>query len=371
MSVLAIIIIFSILIVAHEFGHFLAARMSGVAVEKFSIGFGPKLFRIKGKETEFLVCLFPLGGYVKLAGDSRAECSGRPFEFLSRSPGIKMRIVFAGPLFNYLLAFMLFWLSFTFVGFPSSNTVIGEVLGDYPAYSAGIREGDKVLEVNNEKVGTWHQMAYIIHQSREKVLLKIERNKEVFDLEVPLKEEKIVDEAGKSKSVYVVGIAAKVEKYNPFKAFFKGMAALVRVTVFTVKGLASIIIGKIPFKKAVAGPLGIFYFTHQAVQMGIITVINLTILLNINLAIVNLFPLPILDGGHVIIFFVEKLRKKPLNQKAEDFLTRLGFILIGILFIFIFYNDIIKFGPKLWGKKGESVEVNEGQSIKQNLDKEF
>ncbi|MBU1122259.1 MAG: RIP metalloprotease RseP [Candidatus Omnitrophota bacterium] len=356
MSIVAIIVIFSILIVAHEFGHFLAARMSGVVVQRFAIGFGPKLFKIKGKETEFLVCLFPLGGYVKLAGDNRDECQGHQYEFLSKPAGIKMRIVFAGPLFNYLLAFILFWLSFTFFGYQSSGTVVGEVIKDYPAYSAGVRVGDKILAVNNENVSTWYQMASKIHQAENSVLLKIERNEEVLPLDVPLKDEKITDASGKSKSVRVIGIAAKIEKYNPVIAFFKGAQALGHITVFTVKGLASIIMGKIPFKKAVAGPLGIFYFTHHAVQMGIVTVINLMILLNINLAIVNLLPLPILDGGHIVIFFIEKLRKKRLNEKVEDFLTRVGFVLIGILFLFIFYNDIIKFGPKIWSKKNVQIE---------------
>lgn len=347
-----IIIIFSILIIVHEFGHFLAARMNAVTVERFAIGFGPKLFSVKRKETEFLVCLFPLGGYVKLAGDNRDEYSGQPFEFLSQSPGIKTRIVFAGPLFNYLLAFILFWLSFTFIGYPSSDTVIGEVIKDYPAYSAGVKEGDKVLAVNDKAVKTWPQMAKLIRESKDKVLLNIQREEELdfISLEVPLKEEKVVDKTGKVQALNMIGIAASIEKYNPFKAFVKGIEAIAGVTVLTVRGMAAIIMGKIPFNKAVAGPLGIFYFTHQAVQMGIVTVINLMIILNINLAIVNLFPLPILDGGHIIIFFIEKLRHKRLSRKMEDFLTRLGFIIIGIMFLFIFYNDIVKFGPKIWGK---------------------
>ncbi len=169
MSVLAIIIIFSILIVAHEFGHFLAARISGVKVEQFAIGFGPVLFKIKGRETIFLVCLFPLGGYVKLAGDTRSESKGEVFEFLSKAPGVKMRIVFAGPLFNYLLAFFLFWGSYTFLGFPSHLPVIGQVLEGYPAYSAGLQAGDKVLEVNSRKVDNWRQMSESISQSKDKV----------------------------------------------------------------------------------------------------------------------------------------------------------------------------------------------------------
>lgn len=353
MSIFAIIIIFSILIVAHEFGHFLAARVSGVKVEQFAIGFGPVLFKIRGKETIFLVCLFPLGGYVKLAGDTRSESKGEKFEFLSKAPGVKMRIVFAGPLFNYLLAFFLFWGSFTFFGVPSHLPVIGQVLKGYPADSAGLQAGDKVLQVNSRKVDNWRQMAESISQSKNEVSLTVERAGRISFFEVALKQEEITDEAGKRKNISIIGISAKIEKYNFVRAFYKGGESLFYLTKLTLQGFGSMILGKVSFKKAIAGPIGIFYFTSQAVSMGIVAVINLMIILNLSLAIVNLFPLPILDGGHICLFIIEKLRKKALNEKAENFITRAGFVLIGLLFVFVLYNDILKFGPKLWGKKTE------------------
>jgi regulator of sigma E protease len=364
MSILAIIIIFSILIIIHEFGHFLAARMSGVRVERFAIGFGPALLKFKRKETEFLVCLFPLGGYVKLAGDSRLECSGAPDEFLSKPAGIKMRIVFAGPLFNYLLAFVIFWMSFTFIGFPSTKPVIGNTVAGYPAQTAGLKEGDKVLEVNNKEVKNWHQMAGVIQESEERVSLKIERGGQERFFDIPLKTEEMLDETGKARKMFVIGITAKVEKYNIFKSFVRGGEALYQLTAFIIKGFGAMITGKLPFKKAVAGPLGIFYFTSQAVQMGLVAILNLMIVLNISLTVVNLFPLPIIDGGHIIIFLIERIRRKPLSEAVENFLTRLGFVIIGLLFIFIFYNDIVRFGPKLWGKKTQNTEYQKGQGAR-------
>jgi regulator of sigma E protease len=356
LGLLVFILILSVLIIVHEFGHFLAAKKSGVAVEKFAIGFGPVLLRIKGKETEFLVCLFPLGGYVKMAGDSRADCRGREDEFLSKPPGIKMRIVFAGPLFNYILAFFIFWLSFSFFGFFSSRAVIGHLADGYPAQQVGIREGDEVLSVNGRKVRNWPEMAGAISESKEQVTLKIKRQGDNVLLTVPLKEEEFTAPDGEKRTVSRIGVSAKIEKYNFVKSFFKAGQSLLEVTVLIVDGFISIISGKIPVKKALAGPLGIYYFTSQAVQKGLVSVLNLTILLNISLTIVNLLPFPVFDGGHILFFLIERIRNKRLSEKAEEFFMRVGLVFIGVLIMFVLYNDIIKFGPKIWGGKKATVD---------------
>lgn len=366
LGLLVFIVILSVLIIVHEFGHFLAAKKSGVAVEKFAIGFGPVLLRIKGKETQFLVRLFPLGGYVKLAGDSRAECQGRSYEFLSKPPGIKMRIVFAGPLFNYLLAFIIFWMSFTFFGFFSSGTVVGSLTEGYPARQAGIKEGDKVLAVNGQEVNNWPAMAEAISESKKQVTLTIKRQQETLLLTVPLKEEEFTAPDGEKKAVARIGVSAKIEKYNFIKSFFKAGQALLELTAMIIGGFISVILGMVPVKQALAGPLGIYYFTSQAVQKGLVSVLNLTILLNISLTIVNLLPFPVFDGGHIFFFLIERIRNKRLSEKVEDFFMRLGFVFIGILIIFVLYNDIINFVPKIWGREkstGQESTVHRGVSI--------
>lgn len=345
MSILAFIVILSVLIIVHEFGHFIAARQAGVKVEKFAIGFGPPLLKIKGKETDFMICLFPLGGYVKMAGDARSECRGADNEFLSKPVGIKMRIVFAGPLFNYLFAFVIFWV-IAMMGFPYPATVIGEILPDYPAYSAGLKEGDRVLEVNEAGVETWYDMAERIYESKEKVILKIERNGEEIVTEVPLRNKEVVDGFGRKKNVSVIGISAssevKIVKYNFFKALVKGAEGLINLTLIIIKGFVLIIAGVIPFKEAVGGPIAIYDFTSRAVEAGAMAVLSLMAALNVTLAIINLFPVPILDGGHIFLFSLEKLRKKPLSEKTEDVLSRIGLALLLTLMVFVFYNDIAK-----------------------------
>ena len=443
MSILIAIIIFSILIVIHEFGHFLAARQAGVKVEKFAIGFGPALVKIKGKETLFLICAFPLGGYVKLAGDARSECKGLKYEFLSKAAGIKMRVVFAGPLFNYLLALFLFWV-IAFVGIPYQDAVIGGVLKDYPAYSSGLEEGDKILEVDGikvenwrkaseaiheakgevalklerqgkdlaidvplreieatdkfgrqkkvfsagifpyqkaivgevleeypasgaglkkgdkilavdgVKVGNWVSMSELIHKAKGQVALQIEREGKKISLDVPVKQEEITNEDGEKESISLIGIAPLVEtktkRYGFPGAIYKGTELLLDLTANVVRGFWYIIKGDVSFRKGATGPIGIFYITSKVVKLGIIYIFQLMVLLNVSLAIINLLPIPILDGGHIVFFFVEKLRRKPLSEKIEDIYTRIGFVILGALVIFVFFNDSVKYGPKIWKK---------------------
>lgn len=350
MSILITLAIFSILIVIHEFGHFIVARQAGVKVEKFSIGFGPALLKIKGKETLFLICLFPIGGYVKLAGDTRPEQKGFKYEFLSQAPGVKMRIVFAGPLFNYLLAFFLFCLIAS-LGFPYPDTIIGSVLKGYPAYNVGIREGDKILEVNGKEVTHWSEMAQMIYKARDSVSLRVKRGEDVFLTKIPLRKKEITDDFGRKKSVSIVGISASSEiktiKYPFPQAFIKGGETLFNLTILVIKGFLFMLLGIVPFKDAVAGPIGVFYITSEIMQVGIVALLQLTAVLNLSLAIINLFPIPILDGGHILFFGLEKMRKKPLSERTENILVRFGLLFLGVLMLFVVYNDLVRFGPKI------------------------
>ncbi|MCK9573760.1 MAG: RIP metalloprotease RseP [Candidatus Omnitrophica bacterium] len=445
MNFLIFIIILSILVVAHEFGHFLAARMNKVKVEKFAIGFGPVLFTRKGKQTDFVVCLFPLGGYVKLAGDNRYELKGADYEFLSKPVSAKIKIVFAGPLFNFCFALLLFWciamLGMTYrqidpvIGSVKANspaqsagvlkgdeivaisgkpvkawdevekkiynsknavelkvkrndriivfdvptvqdeildefgakkkvytigisvyvpTTIGNLVENYPAQKAGIQEKDKVLSVNGKEVKQWEEMTDIIYNSKGPVILKIERNGKEFSFTVPCEQKEIIDENGKKKIISLIGVypfvKTRMVKYNFFEAFIKGWEELWRISSVTIRGFGAMILGTLPLKDAVTGPLGIYKITADTVKLGLLPLINFMAILSVSLAIVNLLPLPLFDGGHILTFLVEKIRNKPLSEKADNLLTRIGFVLIGLIVVFVFYNDIVRFGPKIWGK---------------------
>ncbi|MFA6282267.1 MAG: RIP metalloprotease RseP [Candidatus Omnitrophota bacterium] len=353
MNLFIFLIILSILIIVHEFGHFIIARRSGVKVEKFSIGFGPVLFTIKGKNTDFIICLFPLGGYVKMAGDNRLESKGESHEFFAKPVLTRIKIVFAGPFFNYVFAFILFW-AIALMGFPYLEPVVGKVKEGFPAQVSGVKEGDRILSVNGKKVEHWLDMTQGIRESKTSVLLEIERQGAKILLTVPLEKTEGGDEFGRKKSVSIIGIEAsskvKMVKYNLFQGAFKALEAVYSLTVLTIKGFIFMIVGTLSVKEAVTGPLGIYYITSETIKLGIVAILNLMAVLSVSLAIVNLLPLPLFDGGHIFLFLIEKIRRKPVSEKTDILLTRVGVTIIGVIVLFVFYNDIMKFGSRIWGK---------------------
>ncbi|MBD3246621.1 MAG: PDZ domain-containing protein [Candidatus Omnitrophica bacterium] len=358
MTLLVAILIFSVLVMVHEYSHFIVARFSGVKVEKFSIGFGPPLFQFKKGDTLFLVCAVPLGGYVKLAGDNKDEARGTPEEFLSKSPGIKSRIVAAGPIGNYLLAGVLFCL-IAFIGYPkadvSSEPVIGSLEEGYPAAEAGLREGDRILAVDETEVDDWEHMAELIHAAQQRVTVSYQRGENTFTSTVPLKTKVLRDEYGrKLEEVSIMGIAPQVNtetvRYGFPGALLKGGELWIKLTARVARSFWYILTGSISFREGAGGPLAIVYYTAQFTKMGVVQVLNFAAALNISLAIINLLPVPVLDGGHLAVFGLERIRRKPLSERAEGILMKIGIGLILLLVLTVSYNDIVKYGPKYWDK---------------------
>ena len=348
LSLISFIVVLSVLVIVHEFGHFITARKVGVRVEKFSFGFGPKVVSFKGKETEYVISLIPLGGYVKMAGDEPSECKNEPWEFLSKSVFDRFKIIFAGAFLNYILAFFIFSMIFMF-GSPTVTTEVGTLLKDYPAEKCGIQTGDKVLSVDGRSVKYWEDMVEIIHKHTESpIKVSIERKGAVMGFEIQPIVRATKDIFGKEVKVALVGIAPsqKIEKirYGFFDSFGMGAKKLFQLTAVTYKALWSILTGRISFKESMTGPIGIFMITGKAAQLGFIYIFHLMGILSASLAIFNLLPFPVLDGGHIIFLALEKLRGKPLSVKAQEVIANIGISLLILLTVFIFYNDIIKFG---------------------------
>jgi regulator of sigma E protease len=350
MNTLAFLIIISILIFVHEFGHFFMARRLGIKVEKFSLGFGLKLFGFKFKDVDFKVCIIPFGGYVKLAGDTRQDYKGEKWEYLSRTPGERAKVVFFGPLFNYILAFLFLWLVYC-LGYPQLSTTIGKVIEDMPAHEAGLLENDKIVAIDGLKVNYWSDVLSHIRNNinkDKKVELEILRNNSQMNFTIyPItKQEK--DLFGKIQKITFIGIAPStqltVEKYNVFKAFFVGLSTILKMTYFTIKAIVYLILGHLSLREAVTGPIGIFNITSEAVKYGIAALIHLTSMLSLALAIFNVLPIPVLDGGHLLFLGIEKLRRKPMSEKIETKITDVGFGFIVILAVFILFNDLIRYG---------------------------
>lgn len=455
-NTLIIAAVFSVLIIVHEFGHFIAARLAGVKVTDFSVGFGPPLFKRKIKETNFLICSIPLGGYIKMAGDSRSESRGYKDEFFAKSPGMRSLIVLAGPLFNYILAFIAlsvivtlgFYVQDTRVGAVRGGSpayeaglqrgdrvvaidgrrvdswqelqgeiqktegllrlvldregreveveletvkkevtdrqgrevwgysvgiflygpIVGEVMEGYPAEEAGIKPGDEILKVNDLEVESWEDVSGTIRASQEDVWLKVKRDGEVFSIEVPVKREKHSILGQKEEYVSLIGIQPVFQDKllrEPFP-FSLGRAGrmLIETTALSIQGLWYIATDpSISLRESVAGPIYISYMISKTAELGIVALLQLVALLSIFLFVINLLPIPVFDGGHILFFGIEKLRGKPFSQRAEDILNRIGLVLIMILVFFVFYNDIVQRGPKIWEDlKGTFVREN-GQEL--------
>jgi regulator of sigma E protease len=349
---LIFILILSILILVHELGHFITAKRLKVKVEKFSLGFGPKLFSKKIGDTEYMLCLVPFGGFIKMAGDSNEELQGRPEEFLSRKPGERARIIFAGPFFNYVLAFFCLWMVY-YLGYPKYSSKIGDLIAGMPAAAAGMKAGDRVLEVDGEGVQYWEDVSKKIHAKKEQAIrLKVSRDGVLLDFQMVPQNKEVDTIWGKKVQVGLVGIKPSEEiikvRYGLGLALVKGTQNLVQMTASTLVAIFSIISGTMSFKESVTGPLGIFFIASGAAKLGVSAVLHVIGILSMSLAIFNLLPLPILDGGHIFLAGLEKMRKKALSPKTEDIINNVGMSFLVILAVFIFFNDLIRYG--YWDK---------------------
>ena len=352
-ATLIFILILSLLIIVHEFGHFLAARINGVRVEQFSLGFGPLLFKIKRGDTEYSLNLIPLGGYVKMAGDSQAEYHGKPDEYFSKPCGKRFQIIFCGPLLNYVLGFLFFW-CILFIGYPSLTSKVGGLIDGYGAKEAGLQVGDKIIAVDGAKVNLWEDLQRQIQKRKKssRVLIEVLRNEKELKFDVAIKDKSIDDALGEKRVLGIIGISPFDEiveiRHGFFQSAYLGVKKSVDLTLMTYRGLWRLVCGKMSVRDSMTGPLGIFFITSRAAKMGLIAVMHLIAVLSVSLAIFNLLPLPILDGGHLFLLGLEKLRKKALGAKAEEVINNIGFTMMICLALFVTYNDILRlYGDKI------------------------
>jgi regulator of sigma E protease len=348
LSLAVFIIILGTLIMVHEFGHFMIAKAVRVKVEKFSLGFGPQLLKRKKGDTEYALSLLPLGGFVKLAGDSLEEYKGGPDEYFSKPPGKRFWVICSGPLLNYLLGIIFLWFIF-FVGYPTFTTKVGGLLKDFGAEKSGVLVGDTIIAVDGKKVNYWEEMQKAIQEKKAavKVSLTILRNEREQTLEVTIREKQLEDELGEKRKVGLLGITPDYEtlvmlRHGFWESFSLSLKKAWDLTEMTYKGLWRMLSGKLSIRDSVTGPLGIFYITSKVAKLGIIAVLHLTAVLSISLGLFNLLPLPVLDGGHVLFLAIEKIRGKTLSAKVEEIINRAGVTLIVSLAVFVTYNDIVR-----------------------------
>ena len=265
-AILIFILILSLLIIVHEFGHFMAARINGVRVEQFSLGFGPLISKIKKGDTEYKLNLIPLGGYVKMAGDSQAEYHGKQDEYFAKSPGKRFQIIFFGPLLNYILGFLFFWFIF-FIGYPALTTKVGGLIDGYGAKVAGLQVKDQIVAVDGRKVVIWEDLQQAIRERKiqSSVELKVLRDNQELKFNVQIKDKVLNDQLGEKRVLGIIGISPFDEiievKHGFLESAYLGFKKTINLTVMTYAGLARLVSGKMSMRDSMTGPLGIFFIT--------------------------------------------------------------------------------------------------------------
>lgn len=338
----ASVIVFGMLIFFHELGHFTIAKLVGIKVHEFSLGFGPKLLGFKRGDTNYNLRVFPLGGFVRMAGmepeeDDVEDGTG----FGDKSVLQRISVIFAGPIMNFVLAALLLASIFVFQGLPVSSTEIEEVLPDRPAAAAGLKSGDRILAINGEPVRQWEQVVEIISINPGK---EIEITVERGGMNVTREVVPEVREDGQGW----IGIQPKphFEKQNPFSAIIQGARYTVQVTLLILDFIGKMIFGEAPAD--LGGPVRVVYEINRAAEMGFVYLLQLAAFLSINLGLFNLFPIPALDGSRITFLIFEWIRGKPVDPEKENFIHLVGFGVLLVLIVFITYNDVLQ----LFGENG-------------------
>ncbi len=348
-NIISFVIVLGILIFVHEFGHFLLAKLMGVGVEKFSLGFGPKIVGKKIGMTEYMISAIPLGGYVKMVGeepDKEIDDSLIPLSFSHKGLFKRSLIVLAGPVFNLLLSVVIFFVFFQISGMPIIKPEVGEIQQGMPAYEAGICQGDFIVSIDGKPVTQWDEMAAMIKQSGGRSLhVEILRENSTVLVKMAPRLVSSKNLFGERVDKYAIGITASgaftIKRLNFFQSAAQGMLQTWRIAKLTVLAVGKIITGTIS-AKTLGGPIMIARLAGQQAKAGITNLIFFIALLSVNLGIINLLPIPVLDGGHLMFFLIEAVSRRPLNHKMREVAQQIGIFILILLMIFVFYNDIAR-----------------------------
>jgi regulator of sigma E protease len=448
-TVFSFIIVLGVLIFIHELGHFLIARLFGVGVEKFSLGFGPRLIGKKVGITDYRISAIPLGGYVKMVGeepDAKIDPADMAISFTHKPVLQRMLIVAAGPFFNLLLAVLIFFLFFSIIGieeirpivkrldqnsaamqagvrlndqivsidgteidawydineiiaasegepldigilregefvnitvvpqlkqgndilgdaisfydigisaYPELKPIIGDITAGFPAEKAGLEKGDQIVSINGIPVNSWSQMQSIISSSGGvELTLSIKRDQRVFQVKLTPKLVGTKDHLGKKVDRYLIGISTQqvtlpeedrvTKRLNPIKAVVQSIKQTYFICALTMKSVVKMIEGSIP-KDNLGGPIMIAQLAGEQAKQGIDKLVQFIAFISINLAILNILPIPVLDGGHLLFFSIEIIIRRPVSIRVREVAQQAGMFMLILLMIFVFYNDITRY----------------------------
>lgn len=349
-GILAVVLVLGGLIFFHELGHFFVARSFGMGVSTFSLGFGTRLFGFRRGKTDYRVSAFPLGGYVQLVGEAPDAELPEGFtseeSFSGRPPWQRMLVVMAGPMFNFLLAWLIFWgLSWT-QGAQDLLPVIGQVTNSSAAHDAGLIPGDRILAIDNQDIGTWDDLVLRIEGNQGAAMhLTIVRDKDQISVDVTPRLQEKRNLFGEVKTVPMLGISPSGDvshrELNGLQAAVAGGEQIWNVSGLMITGIVKLVERVIPWSD-MGGVILITEMIHQEAQNGLVNLLALTALISINLAILNLLPIPVLDGGYILFFALETVFRKPLSPRVQQAALRVGMALMLTLMVFATVNDILR-----------------------------
>ena len=359
LTVVVFLIILGLLVFVHEFGHFITAKKMGMKVEEFGFGFPPRLIKLFHKDgTDYTLNWIPLGGFVKIKGEAGDHLEDED-SFSHKKPWQRFIVLIAGVTMNMILGWVLLSIGFM-IGMPQvidssspSATVTAESIQivsvdpNSAAAEAGIKPGDKILQIDGDKISSIAQLQDIVKQSSAEVTLLLDRGGKQIDLKItprPLSEN--------GDKVLGVGLVKTgIVSYPFFQAIIEGGKATVYLTWQIVSSFAVLLKNLVTGQQVsadIAGPVGIAVLTGQVMQLGFVYLLQFAALLSINLAIINILPIPALDGGRILFLAIEKIRNRPVDQKLEAFIHNIGFILLMILLLFVTVRDIGKFNSAIF-----------------------
>lgn len=425
LTIIAGLILFTVMVISHEFGHFMAAKLTGICVIRFSIGLGPKLFGFRFRGTEYVLSIIPFGGYVKMKGMDPGDIKGDKDEFFSKSILARTFVVLAGPLLNLILAFLIYFFSVISFGVDITPGTSIESVYNYPLLEERVNKGDKIISLNNRSVNNWYEISTILEQNPDSLKFIIKRDDSLFNLRIAYEKEgnfpfipmiepiigiiekgspaykaglkkgdrvisvngknirsfedmrlvvranpeteiniewirdgmvvkgtaiplkKKIQEDGEMKEVGMLGIVADTEKLR--FGFIGSLKESFYRTADGTKLIISVIV--MLFRRQISpknlgGPIAIFQLAGESARWGLEFYLGFMALLSINLFIFNLIPFPPLDGGHILIFGIEKLTRKRPSEKQYALIQQIGFAILLIAIAFIFYNDIMRIRAK-------------------------
>jgi regulator of sigma E protease len=359
--IIPFLFVLTIVVFFHELGHFLVARWNGVKVLTFSLGFGPEIVGFNDRHgTRWKISAIPLGGYVKFFGDeseastpssaalSTMTAEEREGSFHHKRVGQRAAIVAAGPIANFILAIVIFTCLFTFFGKPSTTAKVDTVQAGSAAEKAGFQSGDVIKSIDGNAIGSFSDMQRIVGiKAGEQLAFSIKRGEATVDLKATPEMKEVKDSFGNVHRLGVLGITrataageVTTERVNPAAAFVLG----VKETWFVVDRTLAYIGGVFTGREAadqIGGPMRIAQISGQVATIGLTALIHLAAVLSISIGLLNLFPVPLLDGGHLLFYVVEAVRGRPLSERAQEYGFRIGLGLVLMLMVFATYNDIL------------------------------